>query len=432
MLKKIEIWDFESHEHTVIDDLSEGLNLVCGESNSGKTAMVRALRLVAYNEFDPRSVRIGATKCKVSVDTDKGNVTVTRGPKTNLWEVTKNGQPTQYFDKVGKEVVPQAVEVLGMKSVTLGDVSVPVNIMDQLESHFMLAGVGSEKATGSMRAQIVDEISGLSGIEGLIKAVSLDNHRFGREVKEIETKMEETRKQMHDETVLQTESDALGKAEVLLQEHDDSMSVVEVAEKTLSEADAARAESERKLAELDAIPDLDSAASLLEEARGSAEVVSKAESILAEASDAEAKRKGLEAAVAGMPDSEKAQGFLDEAGKDAERALKVERLLDEARALDEERSRLERKSRLLEGVERAVEALGRASGSVERVGRASVVDRDARDARAVVESKTEELGQVEGMLVEAEEELAGILASVTTCPLTLRPVSKECLEGVTK
>jgi AAA15 family ATPase/GTPase len=67
MLKSIEIWNFESHEHTLIDNLSEGLNLICGESNAGKTSIVRALRLVAYNEFDPDSLRVGAKTCKVRV-----------------------------------------------------------------------------------------------------------------------------------------------------------------------------------------------------------------------------------------------------------------------------------------------------------------------------------------------------------------------------
>ena len=169
MIKRLELIDFESHKHTIIDDFSNGLNLLVGDSNSGKSSLLRAIKLAAYNMYDPGCVRIGATKCVVRVDTDKGYVKVVRGPKVNEWEVCKNGEAPEKFQKVGKNIVPQAAEVMGLKLVTLGDVEFPVNVMSQLESHFMLSGVGDKNATGSMRAQIVDEISGLSGFEPLVK-----------------------------------------------------------------------------------------------------------------------------------------------------------------------------------------------------------------------------------------------------------------------
>ena len=36
MLLGMEVWDFESHEHTVVEDFSAGLNLFCGESHRAR------------------------------------------------------------------------------------------------------------------------------------------------------------------------------------------------------------------------------------------------------------------------------------------------------------------------------------------------------------------------------------------------------------
>lgn len=225
MLKRLEVVNFESHVHTALEDLHPGINLIRGESNSGKTALVRALKLVAYQEFDPKSVRIGETKCEVIVETERGEVKVIRGPKSNLWEVTKKGQAMRPFDKVGKLPVPEAMQVIGLNLIKLGDVEIPVNIMDQLESHFMLKSIGGENASGSIRAQIIDEISGLAGIEGVIKAVGLDIHRNGREITVLEEQMETIRKQLHDAKLLETEASLIDAANNLMKDYTEWISL---------------------------------------------------------------------------------------------------------------------------------------------------------------------------------------------------------------
>ena len=213
MIRRIELTDFESHKHTIIEDFSDGLNLLVGDSNSGKSSLLRAIKLAAYNMYDPGCVRVGATKCVVRVDTDKGYVKVVRGPKVNEWEVCKNGEQPVKFQKVGKNIVPLAAEVMGLKLVTLGDVEFPVNVMSQLESHFMLSGVGDKNATGSMRAQIVDEISGLSGFEPLVKEVAADGIRFAREKNELDAKVAEIEGKLVPDDVLGKEEFEISNAE---------------------------------------------------------------------------------------------------------------------------------------------------------------------------------------------------------------------------
>jgi exonuclease SbcC len=250
MIERIELWDFESHEHSILDGFSNWLNLIYGPSDSGKTGIVRAIKLVAYNNFDPRSVRVGAKNCKVRIDTDRGYVLVTRGTD-NIWEVCRKGEQPRVFSNIGKKILPEATEILGLNLVQLGDISLPVNIMNQDEGHFMLKELGGKDSSGSTRAQIVDEISGLSGIETVIKEVSLDRHRFGRAVKEHEDRAIEIRSGMHDVSVLNQEDLILTKSEELVslskeaektienlanifQEHDNLLNDVSGIEKEMS------------------------------------------------------------------------------------------------------------------------------------------------------------------------------------------------------
>lgn len=478
MINRIELWDFESHEHTVLEDISPALNLFCGDSNAGKTSIVRALKLAAYNDFDPKSVRIGAKKCVVQVDTDKGRVKVTRGEKHNLWEVTKTGQNTQYFDKVGVNTVPDAEEVIGLNVVTLGDVQIPVNIMDQLESHFMLAGVGDKKASGSMRAQIVDEISGLSGIEGLIKDVGLDHHRYGRDIKETETQMEAVRSQLHSEEELKKEGEILDSAGKELSDHDAMVTLAVEGEELEKRANETKRDISLLDSSLRSIPDIDAAteemknADILLSGLKSAEVVlqagnlaygrlealkndlakipdtdaamvemSKADGLMSRVgSSQEILERGAAAAdrldvlgktMASIPDIETAMEFVSKSTKSFQILLLASDVLNRWTAASTNMKLLEERGKT---ILKALEAEKEIAISQDRLDLLKASEAFAESLRVVVASIAETKRRIEQNDVElqaAEKERDALLASIKTCPLTLKPVSKECMEGVT-
>jgi DNA repair protein SbcC/Rad50 len=231
IIKRLEIKNFENHFCTVLEDLSDGFNLLCGESNSGKTSIVRAISLVAYNEFDQRSVRLGAKNCEVTITTERGTVNVIRG-KDHIWNVTKNGCETETFTNPGKMILPEAAEIIGLKVVKLGDAEIKVNVMDQLEGHFMMAELEGEAASGSARAQIIDEISGLTGIETVIRDVSLDNTRTAKEIKKLEEDNKVTKTKLHDPTVIATEQTVVDGVKGLLKKVKDSQKQIEAMEAT--------------------------------------------------------------------------------------------------------------------------------------------------------------------------------------------------------
>lgn len=427
MIKRIELWDFESHEHTVIDDLSPALSLFCGESNAGKTSIVRALKLVAYNDFDTKSIRIGAKKCVVLVETERGTVKVTRGPKDNLWETTRVGQKTQYFDKVGVNIVPEAAEIIGLNIVTLGDVSVPVNIMDQLESHFLLAGVGDKDATGSMRAQIVDEISGLSGIEGLIKDVGLDHHRFGRELTETEKKMEEIRKQLHPAADLKAEGQTLEKAEKEFEKHKDCEQIAAEGNNLYLKWNLVDQQISTLLWNESKIPDTDAA--LLEIARADGLLVraDSAEKLYRDGTAAAGRLSAIDKALAGIPDTHAAAVCLDASGAALvvfESATALFKKWDEANKAIEAKEKREKE---LEAYLKAEDEIQTAQDLMAFCTLAETLLQAHQKVVANIAVVDQQLAEKDKALKDAEKERDEILASVTTCPLTLRPVSKECL-----
>jgi len=425
MLEYIEIWNFESHKHTIIDDLSDGLNLMCGESNSGKTSIVRALKLAAYNVFDPGSVRVGTKTCKVFVRSHRGTVLVERGKNVNKWEVTPKGGDKEEFDKVGVAIVPRAAEIMGLRMVKLGDVDVPVNIMDQLESHFMLSSVGGDKASGSMRAQIVDEISGLSGIEGVIKDVSLDRHRFGRDVKRTEDEMNETISKLHDDDKIRADEKVLLEAETLVNESDEAMVLVGelkiLHSECCAESDSVKA-LEKRLVEMPdaqrAVREIDKAEALMSRAVSAEKLYEESKKVSDEVQLLETKKAELE----GIGDPSVYIKVCEDA---LEKVDKAASLYKEAMEVREEVCAREK---WLVGIGDPSKSLKKALEAAEEAQRASGMLSDLEDTARTVKSLEDKLKALDKQANVVDKELKEVLSEVKVCPLTLGPILDECIK----
>ena len=73
LIRRIELRNYMSHARTVID-LAEGLTVLVGPNNCGKSAIVSALQTLCQNTTGDYMRRHGERECSVRVATDDGHV----------------------------------------------------------------------------------------------------------------------------------------------------------------------------------------------------------------------------------------------------------------------------------------------------------------------------------------------------------------------
>ena len=152
MIKRLELINFMSHEHTVIEP-SSGLTVLIGPNNCGKSAIVTALQILCNNPKSTYVLRHGAKECKIIVETDTGDVIE--------WSRKKSGSPKyhvngQLFDRL-KSSVPQEVhEILRMPQVQVDKESFDVHFGEQTSPLFLLGD--KEKAAAQFFASSSDAI----------------------------------------------------------------------------------------------------------------------------------------------------------------------------------------------------------------------------------------------------------------------------------
>jgi len=131
MLKSISITNFQSHRNTHID-FSEGLNVISGSSDSGKSSVVRAIRWVLENRPSGDSVRNWNCDKKeemcVDIEFAEGSVSKKKiEGKTKYLIDSKKG--SFEFEAVRSDVPQEALDIFNLSEF---------NIQTQHDPYFLL------------------------------------------------------------------------------------------------------------------------------------------------------------------------------------------------------------------------------------------------------------------------------------------------------
>ncbi len=211
-IKRIEIMNFQSHEMSVID-LDDGLNVITGPSDQGKSAIIRALRWVLYNE--PRGsdfIRHKQNKCQVAVGFDNGfKVTRKRTPSQNRYILLSPEGQEYIFERVGSGVPEEIVEIHGMKKVELDtDNESTLNIDYQLEGAFLLTD------SGSVRAKTLGRLINVHMVDSAIRRAKTDISRLNLKEKQLEEELEINKTKLEDFADLDDLKDSIENKNLIL------------------------------------------------------------------------------------------------------------------------------------------------------------------------------------------------------------------------
>lgn len=188
-IKTLELINFQSHEHTVID-FNEGLNIFVGESNSGKTTIFRAILWVIDNQpLGTDFIMAGKNDCSVQITyTDGTYIKRSRTLKdTGSYDIAfldeNNKLKTQTYKGFTNAVPVEVANVHQMPKVDITkDLQTHLNVITQLEGPFLLtespmvkaAAIGRITGTHVIDRGIKEKSSTILSNKKLIKSYTKD------------------------------------------------------------------------------------------------------------------------------------------------------------------------------------------------------------------------------------------------------------------
>ena len=185
-IEKIILVNFQSHVYSELS-LSKGVNVIVGPSDSGKTAIMRALRWNMFN--DPSGVdfvREGESEVSVTIRfQNKVEVERKRTRSKNQYILRQPDEEELIFEGFGKNVPTEIEEAIGIKKVMLDDKkSLPLNFSDQLDGPFLL------QETDAYKAQAIGRMVGVDLLDETMRDTLRDKKQITvrREVLEADLK----------------------------------------------------------------------------------------------------------------------------------------------------------------------------------------------------------------------------------------------------
>lgn len=197
MLKSIVLKNIQSHKKTVIK-LVEGVNVIIGKSQAGKTAILRGLELLRTNRpSGDRIVRHGQKNAFVTARTTEGDkVTIKKTAKERIYKVNDST-----FRKFGTAVPEEVTQALRMTDV---------NIQTQLSSPFLVTSTGSEIT------KTINRITKAEKVDAWVKTANKKVNELTREKTTTTGKIEEIKTQLKTLEDLPGIEEAVTKAKRLL------------------------------------------------------------------------------------------------------------------------------------------------------------------------------------------------------------------------
>lgn len=185
-IKSAYIENYMSHAKTKVDFV-DGLNVITGPSNSGKTTVFRAIEWCLFNKPNGSDfIRTGKKNVKVIVELSNGyTVERCRTKKaTGHYKVTDSKGKETIFEKF-KEVPMEVYNASQMPIVKLSDnYSTCLNIGSQFEGPFLLS------ATSSDRASAVGRLINIEPLDDAIYKLNSKNLSMQKSIKVFKTDIE--------------------------------------------------------------------------------------------------------------------------------------------------------------------------------------------------------------------------------------------------
>ncbi len=145
VITNLYIEDFQSIE--TLDVECGSITVFIGESDTGKSAIVRAIYALAFNDYPKGHVRDGQTNSRIALTLDNGSVIRAIKGQVNQYEIDIEDVKMEGWDRVGTKVPEEVTEALGWRMLEIDDgTKFTPNFGRQFDPPFLITETPSKKA----------------------------------------------------------------------------------------------------------------------------------------------------------------------------------------------------------------------------------------------------------------------------------------------
>ena len=206
MLKKIEVENVQRHANTTLE-FSEGLNVIIGSSDAGKTTIKRALEWLTFNKIAPTNLvrkKQNQMSVKGFFEDEDGDFTIKRlwNKKENAYTLISENDPKKNTEEaaVGRGTVPSVIQT----ALRMND----LNFQSQMDKPLLF-----DDSPGAV-AKFLNKIVHFDVIDRTLKYLNAKKRKNQSEAKVYAELVEETREKLKSFASLENVEPLIEKIEI--------------------------------------------------------------------------------------------------------------------------------------------------------------------------------------------------------------------------
>ena len=147
-----------------------GLNCIIGQSNNGKSALMRAAKACIYNESGTSSVRLGCNNFAVGLQMNGHTVILQKG-NNSLYKIDN-----EVYGKIGRTQLDEVANALQIKELSINGSNETINFWDQMEKPFLL-----DRSETELFRFIVDSGKD-TNVTTALKSITQDRQQISKDI----------------------------------------------------------------------------------------------------------------------------------------------------------------------------------------------------------------------------------------------------------
>ena len=214
MIASVQIKGFQSHIDSSFT-LSPSLTVITGPTDSGKTAIIRAIRWVVFNEPAGETFVNQVTgEAIVTFTLDDGTV-ITKGRRKGgrtVHHLVPAGGTSQIFEQA--DVPPEITAATGITRQMFGDFETALNFAFQLDAPFLIS------EAPSAGAKVLGKIAGTEIVDQALKSVAKDTYGARQDKLQADKRIEQLTEDLQQYEDVDLLKDQVKTCELLLEKFD--------------------------------------------------------------------------------------------------------------------------------------------------------------------------------------------------------------------
>lgn len=180
MIKQLEIKNYQSHKHTLIE-FDKSVNIIVGRSDVGKSVIIKAIdKLRTDRPLGTSFIMHGNTDYSINMSFYDNTSTIKR--------IKNNKENIYQFDNEKLKAINKEIPLEIQQFLNLSD----INIQRQADSHFLISNTSGEVAKYLNKIVNIDQIDkSLSQIESLRRETTKKIDNINLNIVNIKNKLEE-------------------------------------------------------------------------------------------------------------------------------------------------------------------------------------------------------------------------------------------------